>query len=217
MNETGNPERMRSNQTREESISVGVEAVEQLDQTVLPDQRCDTSRTADAAGETALVGAARQGSLRAFEELYRQTGGAVFALCLRMTNDPALAEDLVQETFVRGWQRLRTFRGESSFSTWIYRVAVNVVLGHKRSRTQERTIGEGREEHAWTDGAPIDLRLDLERAISRLPERARLVLILHDIRGYRHREIAGILGIAEGTSKAQLHRARQLVREALSP
>lgn len=199
---------------------MGVEAVEQLDRTGALGQRCDAARTAEAARERNLVGAARDGDLGAFEELYRQTGGTVFALCLRMTNDPALAEDLVQETFVRGWRRLRTFRGESAFSTWIYRVAVNVVLGHKRSRTQEQTIGEGRAERSSPgegSQAPVDLRLDLERAISRLPERARLVLVLHDIRGYRHREIADILGIAEGTSKAQLHRARRLVREALSP
>lgn len=194
--------------------------MEQLDRTGAFGQRCDAARRAEAAREKHLVGAARDGDLGAFEELYRQNGGAVFALCLRMTNDPALAEDLVQETFVRGWRRLRTFRGESAFSTWIYRVAVNVVLGHKRSRTQEQTIGEGRAERSSLgegSQAPVDLRLDLERAISRLPERARLVLVLHDIRGYRHREIADILGIAEGTSKAQLHRARRLVREALSP
>ncbi len=198
---------------------MGVEAVERLPRVSSLDRRREVPEPGKPGSERALVEAACKGEIEAFEELYRLNGGVVFALCLRMTKDAALAEDLTQETFVRGWRRLRSFRGDSAFSTWIYRVAVNVVLGNRRSRTQEVTIGEGRGVGVLADAygeAQVDLKLDLERAISRLPERARLVLILHDIKGYRHREIAGVLGIAEGTSKAQLHRARRLLREALS-
>ena len=168
-----------------------------------------------------LVRRAQQGEIGAFEGLYRTHVGRVYALCRRMTADPALAEDLTQEAFVRAWERLATFRGESAFSTWLHRLTVNVVLAHFRAADRR----DGRDGAEALDGLADALTiptqpgasLDLERAIARLPQRARTVFVLHDVEGYRHDEIAVLAGMAVGTSKAQLNRARRLLREALSP
>ena len=166
-----------------------------------------------------LVRRARQGEVGALEGLYRVNVGRVFALCRRMTGDPALAEDLTQEAFVRAWQNLGSFRGSSAFSTWLHRLAVNVVLAHLRGRG-------GRQDALWVEEREdVDLStpprpgevIDLERAIARLPLRARTVFVLHDVEGFRHDEIAVLAGMAVGTSKAQLSRARRLLKEALSP
>ncbi len=168
-----------------------------------------------------LVARAARGDVAAFEELYRLNVGRVYALCLRMSGNPTLAEELVQESFVRAWQKLGSFRGSSAFSTWLHRVTVNVVLGHQRS-TDRR---EARISVHFEDSVPDQTArvahpgqtVDLERAISGLPDGARTVFILHDVEGFRHREISGLIGVAVGTSKAQLHRARKLLRKALSP
>jgi RNA polymerase sigma-70 factor (ECF subfamily) len=167
-----------------------------------------------------LVVRAASGDVAAFEELYRENVSRVYLLCLRMCGDPSLAEDLAQEAFVRAWQKLGSFRGDSAFSTWLHRVAVNVVLGNRRStaRREARVKPVG-------DDLPVDLSasepspgqtLDLERSIAALPDGARTVFVLHDVEGYRHKEIAHLTGLAEGTSKAQLHRARKLLRKALT-
>jgi RNA polymerase sigma-70 factor (ECF subfamily) len=174
-------------------------------------------RSSDVADDL-LVRQAASGSLSAFEALYRQNIGRVFAVCLRMTGSRSLAEDLAQDAFVRAWERLASFDGRSAFSTWLHRVTVNVVLGHKRwadRRGGTKTTLAPEAHHAVGRTEPADA-VDLERAILGLPERARLVFVLHDVEGYRHTEIAEIVGIAEGTSKAQLHRARRLLREVLS-
>jgi len=166
-----------------------------------------------------LVARAQSGDVAAFEELYQLTCGRIYALCLRMCGNTHLAEELTQESYLRAWQKLTTFRGDSLFATWLHRIAVNVVLGHHRTRLRrgERPSEEVELEatHAAAsagDGAAVDL----ERAIARLPERARLVFVLHDVEGFRHHEIAKMAGMAEGTSKAQLSRARQLLRKALT-
>lgn len=142
-----------------------------------------------------------------------------------MTADPDRAEDLTQDAFVRAWDRLPSFRGDSAFGTWLHRLTVNVVLGDLRSRGRWRE--EALEETAEGEAPvapPRELRtapahageaVDLERAVAALPPRARAVLVLHDIEGYRHREIAELLGVTDGTSKAQLSRARRLLREGL--
>jgi RNA polymerase sigma-70 factor (ECF subfamily) len=134
--------------------------------------------------------------------------------------DSGLAEDLLQEAFVRAWQKLDSFRGDSQFATWLHRLSVNVALSDRRTRlrrakseisldeTVERTAVGSRDVHAAQNS-------DLEQAIARLPERARTVLILYDIEGYGHADIARMTGMAEGSSKAQLHRARKLLREDL--
>ncbi len=167
-----------------------------------------------------LIDRAAAGDLDAFEALYRSSVGRVHGLCLRMCGDRSLAEELTQEAFIRAWQKLPSFRGESAFSTWMHRLTVNVVLGHQRSagRRQARETAAG--EEWYSEGGATHQRLgvamDLERAIAGLPKGARTVFVLHDVEGYKHTEIAQVAGMAVGTSKAQLSRARQLLRKALS-
>ncbi len=173
-----------------------------------------------AMSERDAVARASRGDVAAFERLYRANVGRVHALCQRMTGDSSLAEELTQQAFVRAWQKLASFRGASAFSTWLHRLTVNVVLGHRRSsaRREARVAVSGDEGFADPRGyeeSPGNV-VDLERAIASLPESARTVFVLHDVEGFRHREIAEATGIAEGTSKAQLHRARTLLRKALS-
>lgn len=165
-----------------------------------------------------LVFRAQGGDLSAYEAIYERHVGRVHALCLRMTANADRAEELTQDAFVRAWEKLRSFRGESEFSAWLGRVAVNVVLAERRSRGRrppETPMGDAPElRHPAADLRP-ESGFDLEQAIGRLPARARAVFVLHDVEGYRHAEIAGLLDISAGTSKAQLHRARKLLREAL--
>ncbi len=171
-------------------------------------------------GGSGLVGRAAAGDVEAFEELYRVNVGRVYALCLRMAGDPTLAEELAQEAFVRAWQKLGSFRGASAFSTWLHRVTVNVVLGHRRSTARRETrvsaVGDNLPRDVAVREARTAESIDLERAISSLPDGARTVFVLHDVEGFRHREISRLMGIAVGTSKAQLHRARKLLRKALT-
>jgi RNA polymerase sigma-70 factor (ECF subfamily) len=167
-----------------------------------------------------LVARARGGDVTAFEELYQLTCGRIYALCLRMCGDAHVAEELTQESYLKAWQKLATFRGDSLFATWLHRIAVNVVLGHHRTRLRrgERPAEEGELETipAPCSNGDAAATVDLERAIARLPDRARIVFVLHDVEGFRHHEIATMAGMAEGTSKAQLSRARQLLRKALT-
>jgi RNA polymerase sigma-70 factor, ECF subfamily len=168
-----------------------------------------------------LVRRAQAGDQTAFRDLYHQLAGRVYALCLRLTGDAGAAEERTQDVFVRAWDKLRSFRGESAFSSWLHRLAVNVVMNELRttSRRERRvtpmaapeTLERGRGEGTAGGG----LNIDLERAIATLPEGAREVFVLFDIEGYSHAEIADMTGIAEGTSKAQLFRARHLLREQL--
>lgn len=168
-----------------------------------------------------LAAEAACGDVGAFEELYRLNVGRIYALCLRMSGNPGLAEEMVQETFVRAWQKLGSFRGASAFSTWLHRVAVNVVLGHQRATSRRAARLSSPLDDAVPDGAHPTAHpgeaIDLERAIGGLPEGARTVFVLHDVEGFRHHEISKLTGIAVGTSKAQLHRARKLLRKALKP
>lgn len=157
--------------------------------------------------------------MSAFEELYRRHVNRVYAICYRMTADQVRAELLTQDAFVQVWEKLGSFRGESAFGTWLHRLTVNVVLQDLRSRRRERDRRalQGEQEPAERHVADSpDARLDLERAIATLPEGARTVFVLHDIEGFTHEEIAEHLGIAVGTTKAQLHRARKLLRGVLS-
>ena len=173
------------------------------------------------ATEKRWVDKARAGDQLAFEKLYRSHCGRIFGLCWRMCGgDRALAEDMVQEAFVRAWNKLHLFKGESKFGTWLHRLTVNVVLSDRRIRVKrvqrEQEFSDDIERVQVGDRDVFaGLRKDLEAAISGLPERARTVLILYDIEGYKHNEIAEMTGMAVGSSKAQLHRARKLVREVL--
>lgn len=163
---------------------------------------------------------ARGGGVAAFERLYRANVDRVHALCLRLSGDRASAEELTQDVFVRAWEKLDTFRGDSAFPTWLHRVAVNVVLAQRRSEgrrgsrivlAEDLTIFEdGRRSRA--DPA---IRMDLETAMATLPDAARTVFVMHEVEGYTHGEIARLTGRAEGTSKTLLHRARKLLRERL--
>ena len=166
-----------------------------------------------------LISAAQLGDETAFRSLYELSVGRVYALCLRLAADPGLAEELTQDVFVRAWEKLRTFRGESAFSTWLHRLTVNVVLTEKRTRgrREKRVFPAGELEDLERPGSfpSPGSRLDLEQAIAALPPGARAVFVLHDIEGYQHEEIAEMSGLAAGTSKAQLFRARRLLREML--
>ena len=165
-----------------------------------------------------LVGQARRGDRAAFQQLYREHAGRVYALCLRLSGDATCAEELTQDTFVRAWQKLGTFRGDAAFSSWLHRIAVNAVFQAQRSDSRRRArvvTGDEVEKMAYANAVEATVDIDLERAIRSLPAGARSVFILHDIEGYGHNEIAEMTGVAVGTSKAQLHRARRLLREAL--
>jgi RNA polymerase sigma-70 factor, ECF subfamily len=164
-----------------------------------------------------LVTRACRGDEAAFEALYRQHVGRVYGLCLRMTGQAESAEDLTQDTFVNAWRSLPGYEGRSSFSTWLHRIAVNAVLARRRSPQGRNEIsmtdeqGEQMEyagEPAMDEATPIDI----ERAIAALPPGARDIVVLHGIYGYSHEEAAEMLGVAVGTCKAQLHRARHLMR-----
>jgi RNA polymerase sigma-70 factor (ECF subfamily) len=173
--------------------------------------------TIDAAAEpTDLIAAAAGGDLGAFERLYRQFSPRVYGLCLRLTGQREAAEDCTQESFVAAWRALAGFEGRSRFSSWLHRIAVHAVLARSRGLRAEYEVAEpalGLPEAADPgSGAPP---LDLERAIARLPEGARHVLVLVGIYGFSHAEAAQTLGVAEGTCKAQLHRARGLLAAAL--
>lgn len=170
------------------------------------------------------VARAAAGDRGAFERLYQQNVNRVFSLCVRMVADRERAEELTQDVFVRAWEKLHLFRGESSFSTWLHRLTVNVVLnarksdGRQKSRFEENDEETGMDAYAGVVGMPLapgDL-LDLEQAIAKLPPGARRVFVLHDVEGYKHEEIAEQLGVTSGATKAQLHRARLLLREALN-
>lgn len=168
-------------------------------------------------GEADLVRRAKAGDVGAFEALYRESVGRVYALCLRLSGEPARAEDLTQEVFVRAWRRLATFQEGSRFSTWLHAVATHAAVDERR-RSMRRPlslVADPPEPGGRPGPAPGD-GIDLERAIGSLPPGCRHVFVLHDVEGLRHEEIARRLGVSEGTSKSQLHRARRLLREALS-
>lgn len=176
----------------------------------------EVQRARDVAEERKLVAAAVDGSSRAFEALYRRHAARTYALCLRMTGQAATAEDCTQDAFVQAWRHLPRFETRSSFGTWLHRIAVNVVLQQVRRRREslgaadsvEREVAEVLEDRHAAD--PAQSR-DLEAAITSLPPGARHVLVLVGIYGHTHEEAADMLGIAVGTCKAQLHRARALL------
>ena len=171
--------------------------------------------------EAAWVEAAQAGDKHAYEQLYRRHAGKIHGLCWRICGGQnALAEELTQEAFIRAWQKLGTFKGNSRFSTWLHRVAVNVALSDRRIRLRRVERETALDDRILDQSKAVERDtgsvMDLEQAISRLPERARSVLVLHDVEGFLHKDIADQLNMAVGTSKAQLHRARRLLREYLN-
>ena len=182
------------------------------------------ARAGDArATERALVDRCRRGELGAFEELYRAHAGRIFGLALRMLGNPADAEDLLQDIFLAAHRKLDTFRGDAALGTWLYRLAMNQILDHVRSRAARAgQLTDGMDDMSvLADAGGAKLadravdRVDLERAIAQLPEGCRAAFVLHDVEGLEHQEVAEVLGIAEGTSKSQVHKARLRLREIL--
>lgn len=169
--------------------------------------------------ERDLVRAAQAGDASAFEQLYRENVKRVYALCYRMAGSAQQAEELTQDVFVRAWQKLGSFRGDSAFSSWLHPIAVNVTYSERRSRVRRESRVTTTDDLTSYDSGGSNprpgSRVDLERALAELPDGAREVFVLHDVEGYKHEEIGRMTGIAAGTSKAQLHRARRLLREAL--
>jgi RNA polymerase sigma-70 factor (ECF subfamily) len=168
--------------------------------------------------ETSDVGLAARGDAQAFARLYEEHKDRIFGLARRMAGHEH-ANELTQDVFVRAWQKLGTFRGEAKFSTWLHRLAVNLILSRRASFAIQRARFLDGEEQlhqipARTNGR--ELGMDFEAAMQRLPDGARTIFVLHDIEGYRHEEIAGLLGVTSGTTKAQLHRARMLLRGFLA-
>jgi len=175
------------------------------------------------AAELELVERCRSGELGAFEELYRAHSGRLYSLAVRMLGNPADAEDLLQEIFLSAHRKLDSYRGEAALGTWLYRLAMNQILDHVRSRAaRSGQLTDGLDDasliadatgHRLADRA-ID-RIDLERAMLELPEGCRAAFVLHDVEGLEHREVSEVLGIAEGTSKSQVHKARLRLRGLL--
>ena len=177
-----------------------------------------TIETPTSDNVSALVRRASNGDTRAFETLYRDNVGRIHGTILRLVGmDRGRAEELTQESFIRAWQKLSTFRHESAFSTWLHRLGVNTALMALRGKREAESVDDEVLEAALGGDVPFCAaeRGDLERAVSALPPRARAVLVLHDIEGWKHEEISTELGMAVGSSKAQLHRARGLLRRAL--
>jgi RNA polymerase sigma-70 factor (ECF subfamily) len=169
--------------------------------------------------ERLLVHRAQDRDASAFEQLYRLHLRRVYSLCLRFVASPARAEELTQQAFLTAWEELPQFRGDSAFASWLHRLTVNVALADLRAQQRRERYVFGSDDPAafeTASAAPsVGERLDLEQAIALLPPHARAIFILHDVEGWQHHEIGEKLGIASGTSKAQLHRARQLLQEAL--
>jgi len=168
--------------------------------------------------ETSDVALAARGDARAFARLYEEHRGRVFAIARRMAGAERAAE-LTQDVFVRAWTKLGTFRGEAKFSTWLHRLAVNLILSRRASWATERARfldAEDTLEGLAARPSGRELGLDFEKAIDLLPDGARTVFVLHDVEGWKHDEIARTMGVTSGTTKAQLHRARMLLRRTLA-
>lgn len=186
----------------------------------LPLTLTSTPQPTSSSDDVAL---AARGDRRAFERLYRQHVNRVFSLCVRMAGNREKAEELTQDVFVRVWEKLGTFRGDAQFSTWLHRLAVNVVLNEQGADRRRRAReDDGVDDMDTLDAASVralpvpGLGLDLEAAIAALPAGARKVFVLHDVEGYTHEEIGEMLGVTAGGCKAQLHRARMLLRGMLT-
>ncbi len=164
-----------------------------------------------------LISAVKQGDKASFKHLYEAEKGRVFAICLRLTKNRELSEELTQESFIQAWKKIKQFRGDSKFSTWLHRLTTNIVLD--RIRLKRHEYEENSEELDLSipaDPSLDDDRRDLEMGISKLPDGARTVFVLFELQGFSHEEISDKVGIAIGTSKAQLHRAKSMLKEWLS-
>ena len=166
-----------------------------------------------------VVRRARQGDVDAFESIYRAHAPAVYGLCRRMTGDETRARELTQDAFVRAWERLAQFQGRSSLRTWLHRLTVNVILHSMRAdkRHADRLTGFDEGFAALSRESGIEEQMDVDAAVAKLPANARMVFVLHDVEGYSHEEIAGMMHIASGTARAHLWRARRALIKVLDP
>ena len=193
-----------------------------------PANRVNVTQSPKSATEAEAIRLAQAGDAAAFELLYQLHSRRVYALCLRMVGNPSDAEDLMQEAFLQLFRKIGTFRGESAFSTWLHRMTVNVVLMRLRKKSlPAASLEETTEPDEETGGPRKDIgapdlrlsgavdRVNLERSIEKLPPGYRTVFVLHDVQGFEHNEIAGIMGCSVGNSKSQLHKARTRLRELL--
>ena len=193
-----------------------------------PPNRVNAAQSPKSATEAEFIRLAQAGDAPAFEHLYQLHSRRVYALCLRMVGNPSDAEDLMQEAFLQLFRKIGTFRGESAFSTWLHRMTVNVVLMRLRKKSlPAASLEETTEPDEETGGPRKDIgapdlrlsgavdRVNLERSIEKLPPGYRTVFVLHDVQGFEHNEIAGIMGCSVGNSKSQLHKARTRLRELL--
>lgn len=164
--------------------------------------------------EPQLVLRAQSGDQQAYEKLYRANVGKVYALCLRMCGNKDLAEDLTQDSFIRAWQKIDSFAGKSAFSSWLYRLSSNVVIGYLRKQSKWHLVNFDSCAHESVLGSDQlkTERRDIEKILQTLPDQARVILILYEYLGYKHNEIAEMTGMAIGTSKSHLHRARELLK-----
>lgn len=190
---------------------------------VSPERRTQPSSRCEAEA----IRLAQCGDASAFEQIYKAHSRRVYGLCFRMTGNPTLAEDLTQDVFLQVFRKIQTFRAESAFSTWLYRLAVNIVLMRRRIKTLNETSLEARNEEEdetfhRREMGKIDLRVsgvvdrvNLKRALRQLPRGYRQIFLLHDVWGYEHHEIAEALGCSVGNSKSQLHKARVRLRTIL--
>jgi RNA polymerase sigma-70 factor, ECF subfamily len=175
-----------------------------------------TTTTTAADLDRSDVELARAGNAAAFERIYRRHAARIHTLCARMLS-PQEADDAAQEVFIRAWRKLALFRGDAAFGTWLHRLAINLVLARRQTQSNYRDRF-GTELDGWDAAGRrdrADLRMDVEAALRTLPAGARQVFVLHDVEGYTHEEIGGMLGINAGTSKSQLHRARMSLRQYL--
>lgn len=162
--------------------------------------------------ESQLVALSQQGDRKAYEKLYQANVGKIYALCMRLCGQKELAEDMTQESFIRAWQKIDQFHGDSAFGSWLYRLSSNVAIGYLRQQSKWKLVEylpALHEDHYETGS---DHSMDIDRALMSLPDQARSVVILHEYLGYQHDEISNLTGIAIGTSKSHLHRARKLLK-----
>lgn len=199
-----------------------------LNPTPIPGVECKRQRTSAKSDEAGIVARAQAGDHDAFSELYRQNRRRVFSICRRMVSDFSVAEDLTQETFLQVHRKIATFRGDSVFSTWLHRLTVNTVLMYLRKRalsvvSLDALMEHAPEEHARRDFGSYDLtqagtldRVAIDRAVATLAGGYRSIFLLHDVQGFRHDEVASMLKCSIGNTKSQLHKARRILRDALS-
>jgi len=188
---------------------------------VVSDIAGPTTDDKEKAAALEIVRRAQAGDVSAFEVIYREHSGRIFALCLRLSGgDRSEATELMQDVFIKAWRRLASFRGDSAFYSWLHRLAVNTMLENARGDRRRIARVLPMEDTSTLPGAArqsgVDVRMEMEEAIASLPKGARLAFVLHDVEGYQHQEIAEQLNVSVGTVKAQLHRARRLLRDRLT-